>query len=156
MVAGAALAVLAALAFSFMFAGGPPYLVLANDETGAVLLRHPAYQGQEFSISYIHSVNQSPVKEIYTIDGGRIVLTALEFEAFGAGMPTQLKPGQALIHLPDGGMRIEGFDRTIDQLRYMIPHGTDITLTLGERQISLSSLDAPGQTVRFSVLQRGF
>ena len=155
LVAGAALAVLAAIVFSFAFTGGP-YLVLTNDETGAVLLRHPAHQGLEFSISYTHSVNLSPVKEIYVINGEDIVLTALEFETFGAGMPTQLEPSQTLVHLPGGGMRIEGFDRAVGQLRYMVGHGAEITLILGELHIPLSSLDAPGQTVRFSVCQRSF
>jgi len=154
-VAGAALAVLATFFFSFGHTGSL-YLELANDSTGEVFLRHPVYQGQEFSVSFIHSVNQSPVNEIYVIKGNRIVLTALEFETFGAGMPTQLEPGHVLVRLPDGGMRIDGFDRAIAELRYMVPRGTDITLTIGAEQISLSSMDAPGQTVRFSVFQRGF
>jgi len=154
MVAGAALAVLATLLFSFAFSSGP-YLLLANDETDEVLLRHPVYQGQEFSVSFIHSVNQSPVREIYIIVGGKIVLTAAQFETFGAGMPTELESGQVLVRLPDGDMRIDGFDRSLTELRYMVPHGSDIILNIGERQIPLSSLDAPGQTVRFSVFQRG-
>ena len=154
MVAGAALAVLAALIFSIALTSGT-YLILENDETGEVLLRHPVYRGQQFSVDFIHSVNLSPVKEIFVVAGGEITLTAIEFETFGAGMPTELEPGQVLVRLPDGGMRIEGFDRTVGQLRYTIPRGGDITLTIGEQRIPLGSLDAPGQTVRFSVFQRG-
>ena len=154
MVAGAALAVLAALVLSFTFTAGY-YLALTNNETGAVLLRYPAYQGLEFSISFTHSVNQSPVVELYRVEGGNIVLTAVEFETFGAGMPSHLEAGQVMHNLPGGGMRIEGFERDVGQLRYMVGHTADITLNLGGQQIPLSSLDAPGQTVCFSVLQRG-
>ena len=154
-VAGAALAVLAAFILGTVPAG-QTYLVLSDDESGQVLLRHPVCQGHEFSISFIHSVNLSPVREIYVIRSRSIVLTALEFETFGAGIPTQLEPGQTLVRLPGGGMRMEGLDRNLGQLRYLVPHGTDIALIVGERQVPLDSLAAPGQTVRFSVFQRGF
>jgi len=73
-----------------------------------------------FAISYLHSVNQSYVKEFFEVRQGKIVLSALEFETFGAGMPTELAPGQQLIHLPGGTMRIENFDRIIYDLHFFI------------------------------------
>jgi len=147
--AGTALAVLAIFVVaSLSFRAS--YLVLTNDRTGVVLLRYRAEQGDKFSISYIHSVNKSPVTEIYQIRDGKIVLTALEFETFGAGMPTELEPGQSLIRLPEGGIRIEGFDRIIVDLRYNIGHGADIVFSFEERQTALGSLDAAGQPVRIS------
>lgn len=127
------------------------FLVLTNDNSGEVLLM--ARLGEEFSVSFIHSVNISPVTEIFQIQDGQIVLAALEFETFGAGMPTALEPGQELIRLPDGGMRIEGFDRVINSLRFIIGHTTEHTLHIGERHIPLKSLDAPGQPVLFEVIR---
>jgi len=148
-VAGVVLAALATALLSSFFLG-VPYLVLTNDQRGALLFRAQVQEGETFSVSYIHSVNLSPVTEIYQIQGGEIVLIALEFEAFGAGMPTDLEPGQVLIHLPQGGMRIEGFDRVIDDLRYLIGHGADLVLHLGPDQIPLNTLDGAGQSVQFA------
>lgn len=153
--AGTALAVLAIFVVVSLFSRAS-YLVLANGHTGVVLLRQRAAQGDKFSISYIHSVNKSPVAEIYQIRDGEIVLIALEFETFGAGMPGELEPGQSLIRLPGGGMRIEGFDRVIGELRYMIGHDADIAFSFEGRQTALGSLDAPGQPVRIAFEERGF
>ncbi|MCL2568643.1 MAG: DUF1850 domain-containing protein [Oscillospiraceae bacterium] len=147
---GAALAALTAVTF-IIFCLRTPYLVLQNADNGRVRFAHPAPDGETFSIVYIHSVNQSPVAEIYEIRDSRIVLVAFEFEAFGAGVPTELEPGQTLIHLPEGGMRIEGLDRVIDNLHYLIAHATDLTLHIGGSEVPLLSLDEAGQSLRFSV-----
>jgi len=146
--ASAIIIALAAVALASVFIR-VPYLVLSNDHSGEILLKTRLSEGEEFSVSFIHSVNISPVTEIFQIRGGEIVLTAVEFETFGAGMPTELEPGQTLIRLDDGVMRVEGFDRAVD-LRYMIGHATEHALHLGELEIPLKNLEAPGQPVLFA------
>jgi len=159
-VAGVVTAALATIFLSSLFIRAP-YLVLTNDQTGALLFRHRIDEGDIFSVGYIHSVNRSPVTEVYQIQQGRIVLTALEFETFGAGMPTELEPGQTLTHLPAGGFRIEGFYRVIGDLRYLIGHTADLTLHIDGRDVPLSTLDEAGQSVhiafrRLTIWQRAF
>ena len=148
--AGAILIALAAVVSLSIFVR-TTYLVLTNDSSGAVLYRVRLNEGDEFSISFIHSVNISPVTEIYEIRQGEIVLTVLEFYTFGAGMPTQIEPYQTLVRLPDGGMRVEGFDRVIGNLRYIIGHTAGQTLNAANREILLTDLDEAGQTVLFAV-----
>ncbi|MCL2828427.1 MAG: DUF1850 domain-containing protein [Oscillospiraceae bacterium] len=160
-VAGVVTAALATIFLISLFFFRAPYLVLTNDQTGVLLFRHRIDEGDTFSVSYIHSVNQSPVTEIYRIKQGQIVLTALEFETFGAGMPTEVDPGQTLIHLPAGGFRIEGFNRVIGDLRYLIGHMADLTLHVDGQDVPLNTLDASGQSVHFAfrqlnIWQRGF
>jgi hypothetical protein len=150
-VAGAAVIALATVAL-FSVSIRPSFLVLTNDHSGETLFKTRLNAGEEFTVSFIHSVNISPVSEIFQFRDGQIVLTASEFETFGAGMPTELEPGQTLIRLPEGGMRIEGFDRIISGLRYMIGHTTEHTLHIGSRQIPLITLDAPGQPVLFEII----
>jgi hypothetical protein len=87
------------------------------------------------------------------------VLHAVEFETFGAGMPSEIEAGQTLVRLPGGRMRIEGFDRVMDGLRYLIGHATEHTLHIGETAIVMKTLEAPGQPVlfafeRFNIWQR--
>ena len=93
--------------------------------------------GEVFSISYIHSVNLSKVIEIFEIRQGKIVLTALEFETFGAGMPTELEPGQQLTLLPGGKMRIDGFERVLEELSFLIGQNTEHALRVGNREVTL-------------------
>jgi len=128
------------------------YLVLIDDLSGEYLHHVRLNESEEFSVSFIHSVNISPVTEIFQIYEGRIVLTALEFYTFGAGMPTELESGQTLIHLLEGGMRIEGFDRVIDGLRYMPGLDTEHTLYVGTQRVSLNTLGHAGHPMRFEFI----
>ena len=115
----------------------------------------PINEGDVFSISFKHSVNQSTVTEIFQTRQGQILLTALEFEAFGAGMPTELEPGQTLLYLETGGMRIENFDRIIHNF-YIIVGSVDMYLQIGEQTSQrLQNIAAPGEPVRFIFQRRG-
>jgi len=127
------------------------YLILTHAENGSVLFSHPINEGELISVGYIHSVNRTPVSEIFTVVQGQLVLTALEFKSFGAGMPTELEPGQRLLHLPDGVMRIEPFDRPVNDFRILISEKAMHTLRIGELQISLCALTEPGQPIRFGL-----
>jgi len=75
------------------------------------------------------------VSEIFEIRQGKIALTALEFESFGAGMPTELEPGQSLTRLPDGIMRIDGFNRSANFFDFMI--GQNHTLNINGQSFEL-------------------
>lgn len=97
----------------------------------------PVLEGEEFSISFIHSVNQSLVTEFFEIRQGQITLSALEFESFGAGMPTELEPGQYLTRLPGGIMRIDGFNRSATGLHFLIGRETNHTLYVSGQSIPL-------------------
>ena len=147
--AGVVLATLAALGLLSLFIR-TPYLVLTNAETGQLLHLTPFTEGETFSIHYLHSLNQSPVTEFYELRGGQLMLTALEFETFGAGMPTSLEPGQTLTRLETGAMRIDGFERKIPELHYLIGHAAELTLRIGDDDIPLESLDRAGQSIQFS------
>lgn len=139
-----------ALAVAFLVLFFPKtYCLMLSDADQGVLFTARLESGDEFAVRFIHSVNQTPVTEFFTVDGGRIFLTALEFESFGAGMPTELKTGQTLISLPCGTMRIEGFDHDIGELIYIVGH-TAHTLLLGGDEIPLNTLAGTGQTVRFA------
>ena len=137
---------------SFLFQS--PYLVLTNARSGEILMSARVSDDTEFRISYIHSVNISPVTEIFQVRQGAIVLDAVEFYTFGAGMPTMPEYGQTLIYLPDGGMRIEGFDCVLDSLTLIIAHTAAHTLHVGSREIPLQTLDSSGQSVRFEIVRQ--
>lgn len=118
---------------------------------GEVLFSHPVRVGESFSISFIHSVNLSPVEEIFEVRrAGELALTALEFETFGAGMPTELEPGQTMKRLPDGKMRVDGFNRILSEMHILV---TSHTLHLGSHSVPLYSLTSEGQRISLRVLR---
>jgi hypothetical protein len=83
----------------------------------------------------MHSVNKSRVTEIFEVRNGQIVLNAVEFETFGAGMATELEPGQTMTRLEGGVMRIDGFNRTIYDMQVLVGQNTDHTLHIGDLDI---------------------
>jgi hypothetical protein len=87
----------------------------------------------------MHSVNKSRVTEIFEVRNGQIVLNAVEFETFGAGMPTELEPGQTMTRLAGGVMRIDGFNRTIYDMQILVGQDTDHMLHIGDLDIPLKA-----------------
>jgi len=130
-----------------------PYFIIRNAHTNEVLFATGFSEGESFSISYIHSLHQTPVTEGYKRYNGELVLDYVEFKSFGAGLPDVLDDGQTLTHLEDGGMRIDGFHRLIPNLYILIGHTTNHTLHMADQNVLLESLDAPGQSLHFAFCQ---
>jgi len=147
--ASAALIALTA-AVLFIFAYNGKYLLLSNESTGEILFCAEVREGEQFSVSYIHSVNKSPVTEYYQVSGADIYLTALRFRAFGAGMPTKPDEGQSM-RIDGDDMVIDGFSRHMPYVCYFIGRVADHTLGWRDSEIHLDTLDEPGQPVLFSI-----
>ena len=68
-------------------------LMLYDTDSGKIYAEFPVSEGTEFSVEFIHSVNLSPVKDIFVIRKGQIVADSTVYSAFGAGVQTELGPG---------------------------------------------------------------
>ncbi len=68
--------------------------------------------GEEFAISYTHSVDLLPVVEIYYSDGESIYLKETHFRNFGAGMG--LLEGRGRYVEEEGLLKIVGIDEKLD------------------------------------------
>jgi hypothetical protein len=112
-------------------------LIIANAESGKVYGRWPVEEGTEFAIEFIHSVNQSPVRDVFEVRGRRIWPVATVFSSFGAGMQSELGEGEKLIRDEDGTMRIVGFTRSFKSLAYIVGTVSDHILYIGDVEISL-------------------
>jgi hypothetical protein len=115
----------------------PKKLIIADAESGVVYGRWPVEDGMEFAIEFIHSVNQSPVRDVFQVRGRRIWPVATVFSSFGAGMQTELGEGEQLIRDGDGTMRIVGFTRSFKSLAYIVGTVSDHTLYIRNERISL-------------------
>lgn len=128
------------------------YLVLYNSQTGERYLSEKAEQGFMFSVEFIHSVNQTPVKDTYIVDNGKIKAYSTTYRSFGAGVQTALQDGQKMTYDDNGNMVITGFDITYDPLRYIVSAAYDHILFLNGQEISLRDLCGKNTKVVFEVL----
>ncbi len=148
----AALAVMAVL-FVGIFSGcggqSGTTLVLYDTENGNVYRRFPVTEGSEFSVEFIHSVNKSPVKDVFVIRDGDIVADRTVYSAFGAGVQTEIEDGQTLSYDENGNMVVSGFDIVFPEVKYIVGTVYDHVLCIGTECISLTEMCGRNAHVAF-------
>lgn len=64
-------------------------LVVEDADTGQRLLTVPVHEGSTVTIAYTHSVEKTPVEDVYTVDGVRLDNTLMRFKSYGWGLPAR-------------------------------------------------------------------
>jgi hypothetical protein len=114
-------------------------LEIRSADSGKVYRRWPLDSDGEFAIEFIHSVNMSPVREIFTVEGDMIRPRAVRFNSFGAGMQSDLEPGMTMSRDGDA-LVISGFTRAFGELRYIVGTVSDHLLLINGGTYSLREL----------------
>ncbi len=125
--------------------------VVTDDRTGEILFSTAVEPGDVFGMKYIHSVNKSPIEDVFEIlDDNSIMLKKTIFRSFGAGVPYELEEGQ-LLDVRDDRIEISNINRQIDS--YLLKVGTiaEHTLCINDLEIRMDSLTRPKRTVRLEV-----
>lgn len=149
--AAAAIFAVAAVFVLLLFLPGKTVLCLEDGDTGQVYAEYAVEDGDSFSITFIHSVNKSPVTEGYVINGEDIYLETCLYSAFGAGVATEVEEGQSLSYTEDGEMLLSGIHRKMEHLSYIVGTVSDHVLHLGDQEISLRELCGRNSTVHFLI-----
>jgi hypothetical protein len=68
---------------------GGQALVVEDAETSERLLTVPVERGTTVALEYNHSVEKTPVLDVYTVRDDRLEMTRMEFESFGWGLPSR-------------------------------------------------------------------
>lgn len=126
-------------------------LVLCYSENDEVIKTFDVEEGDEFSVEFIHSVNKSPVKEVYVIRDGKIFADRLIYATFGAGMPTQPEEGQTLGYDDNGNMILSGINAEREVVYCVVGTVHDHILTIGGESISLTELCGKNAVVYFEL-----
>jgi hypothetical protein len=116
-----------------------PGLVIRDSDSGKVYGSWTAEEGSEFAVEFIHSVNQTPVRDTFHIEGGRIRPVETRFYSFGAGMQTDLGEGQRLTREGDA-LIITGFTNSFKELQFIVGTVSDHILFIKNERISLRDL----------------
>ena len=114
-------------------------LEIKDADSRKVYGRWPLKEAGEFTIEFIHSVNQSPVRETFVIENNLIQLHAVRFFSYGAGMSSDLEEGWKLSRDGDA-MIITGFSNSFNELNYIVGTVSDHLLFVNGETVSLREL----------------
>lgn len=153
---GAAIVVAIAASVFIYFILSSPCLILKNGDTGETLAVYRIDEENEFSITFVHSVNKSPVTDVYESRNGKIYVVRTIYYSFGAGVQTELEEGQTLEYGEDGSMIVGGFNRQMDNLSYIVGTVSDHILEINGNTVSLREICGRNTIVRFSPGRRIF
>lgn len=152
-VAAAVMIFITAAAFLPGCSSGQLHLVLSNAESGQVYASYPVENGDTFAVEFVHSVNKSPVRDVYEIREGEIWNTQCIYYGLGAGVEEVLEEGETLSYGENGEMIISNIDKRMDRMVTAVGTISDHTLYLDEEAISLRDLCGRSSKVLFTCEQ---
>lgn len=128
---------------------GRSELILYNTESEEEYRRFAVEDGSEFSVTFVHSVNKSPLTDVFVIRDGKIYADRTIYAAFGAGVQSTLEEGQTLSYDQEGNMIVSGFDTVFPEVKYIVGTVSDHVLNIGGEEISLTALCGKNAHVGF-------
>lgn len=128
-----------------------PRLVVYDGENGEIYAQYDIYDGMEFSVEFIHSVNKSPVIDVFVIKNGEIYADRTIYCAFGAGVQTELEGDETLTFDEEGRMVVSGFNIKFPQVKYIVGTVSDHILFIEEEYISLTELCGKNAHIVFEI-----
>ncbi|MGQ9824095.1 MAG: DUF1850 domain-containing protein [Desulfotomaculales bacterium] len=141
----------ATLAAALFFLVPRPCLRVAG-ESGPVFFL-PFSAGEAFAVSYVHSVEKTPVLEIFTVgEGGRLLLTATEYSSLGVGLPFLEEEGKLVS--AGGRFVLTGQSRSFQELCLRVSPVAQQALLYRGRRIDLNGPYPPGTPVRIRADRR--
>ena len=126
-------------------------LALCYQQTDEVIKTFDVEEGSTFSVEFIHSVNKSPVKDVFVIRNGKIYADKTIYSAFGAGVQTEVEEGQSLTYDENNNMVVSGFDIEFPKVKCIVGTVSDHILEIGEESISLTELCGKNAKVYFEL-----
>nr|WP_319775830.1 DUF1850 domain-containing protein [uncultured Sphaerochaeta sp.] len=126
------------------------FLVIRSEDSSRIAA-YPLRTGETFSIRYIHSVQKTPVDEVFRISSDdRIELLETIYEDFGAGLPFLVEDGK-FFSSGGGKFRISGYRTFFSEIVFRVGRFAEYRLLLGGREIPFTRFESPGKPLRFSV-----
>ena len=123
-------------------------LVVRDKTTGEEIFSRRISPGEEFKLSYIHSVEKILVTGVFTVDEDfRIILLETYFPSYGIGLPTEAHPDRE-----SGQLILKGINEP-RELSFFSLSINDYRLIFGEDKVPLSPTERDGHIIE--ILARG-
>ncbi len=127
-----------------------PVLEITDSREGRVFFCARVQPGEEFVLSYVHSVNRRPVYDTLRVEADHLVIAKSRFDSFGAGMPEASTQDGTLTVAEDGWMEWT-VNRPTPEIIMRVGRVADHTLHCKGRDIRLSDLAEPGSALTLRV-----
>jgi hypothetical protein len=106
--------------------------------------------GEEFTISFIHSVNRRPVYDTLRVEGDHLVIVRSRYDSFGAGMP-ESSTGEGTFAVGKDGWLVWTVNRPVPDITVRVGWTAEHTLHIRDRKIRLAELAEPGSGLTMRV-----
>lgn len=132
----------------------PVKIVVEDMSTEEELFVQEVEYGERFEVNYIHSVERSPVSEVFEVRGDGIYTMESHTESFGAGMPYAGED----VELKDGTFTIKNINRKVHggTLRIrpssVFPHH----IIIGDTDIVISNAPYKGKNLEVKLIKSYF
>ena len=127
-----------------------PALQIVDGRDARVVFCARVQPGEEFVLSFVHSVNKRPVYDTLRVEADHLIIARSRFDSFGAGMPEATTPEGTLATAKDGWLEWT-VNRPIPEITVRVGWVANHTLRIKNREIRLSDLAEPGQPLTMRV-----
>ncbi len=144
--------ILVLIAAGFSWWGSRPWLFIQGETE--MIAAAPAYPGQALSISFIHSVQKTPVEEYLTVDDNlsELVLNSTRYHSFGVGLPFMESDGE--FYQDGDDFVMDHMNRHFDSLSLRTGLGTNLTVGLDGTSYPVYEKHEPGYRVNIFIAPR--
>jgi hypothetical protein len=113
---------------------------------GQVIICAEMNRGEEFVISFIHSVNKRPVYDTLRVAGDHLIIVKSRFDSFGAGMP-EMSTGNMKLQFDKDGWLEWTVNQPVPEIKLFVGRVANHSLHLKGRDIVLTDLVEPGTSL---------
>ena len=113
--------------------------------------------GEDFVLSFVHSVNKRPVFDTLRVDGDRLIIVKSRFDSFGAGMPEE-SGSEGRLEFDSDGWLVWSVWRPVPLLNLFVGRDAQHGVHIRGSQRALAELAEPGtslsiRSTRISLLE---
>jgi hypothetical protein len=133
-----------------LFYPGNIVLKLTAAKSGRVVFCAPVTDGEEFLLSFIHSVNKRPVYETLRVAGNHLLIVKSRYDSFGAGMP-EASTQEGSLRVDRDGWLEWTVNREVPEIKFFVGWVANHTLCLKGRETILANIVEPGTSLSIRV-----
>lgn len=125
-------------------------LVIEDAESGETLDRHELAPGEEFSVSYIHSFEKTPVRGVYTVRDGEIFQLREEYAYNAAGLEYTRSSTRV------GNRTHAAVNEPVGSFVVRVAASTEHTYTVGGTERAFTDVADPWSSVRVTTEEESY
>lgn len=134
--------------------GSRPWVFIQGESE--MLASAPAYAGESLSISFVHSVQKTPVEEFLTVDDelSGLVLNSTRYHSFGVGLPFMESDGD--FYQDGNDFVMDNMNRRFDNISLRTGLGTKLTVSLAGKSYPIYENHDLGYRVDIFIAPRAY